>query len=117
MRIDKWLWHVRLAKTRSLASKACLAGHVRIDGAKVKPSRDVAPGMKIVAERGGVQRVVVVKAMPLARVGAKLVADFYEDMTPPPEPENNDTPKREHGAGRPTKRDRREIKRLLSPDE
>lgn len=112
-RIDKWLWAVRLFKTRSLAAEACRNGHVIIGGQRVKPARDVRVGDLIHAKTGGVPRVVKVLGFPVSRVGAKLVPEFMEDLTPASEYEKA----REaaappqfswnKGFGRPTKRSRR----------
>jgi len=81
-RIDKWLWAVRLFKTRSLAADACRDGAVTIGGQRVKPARDVRVGDAISAKAGGVQRTVKVLGFPRSRVGAKLVPGFMEDLTP-----------------------------------
>ena len=112
-RIDKWLWAVRLFKTRSLAADACRDGHVTIGGQPVKPARDVRIGDAISAKAGGVQRTVKVLGFPSSRVGAKLVPEFMEDLTPASEYEKA----RESalapqfswskGFGRPTKKSRR----------
>ena len=113
IRLDKWLWAVRLFKTRSLAADACRNGHVIIGGQRVKPARDVRVGDLINAKTGGVQRVVKVLGFPASRVGAKLVPDFMEDLTPASEYEKaRETPPAPQfswskGFGRPTKRSRR----------
>jgi ribosome-associated heat shock protein Hsp15 len=118
MRLDQWLWAVRVFKTRSLAADAIRAGHVRVNDQPCKPAREVHPGEVIVAQVGIRTRTVRVFAAPPSRVGAKLVAQFAEDLTPPEEyakrPEPNLLPPmfRRKGAGRPTKRDRRETDRL-----
>ena len=83
VRVDKWLWAVRLYKSRSLASEACNAGHVKIGGNRVKPSREVRAGDVITALAGRVQRTVRVIGTIDQRVGAKLVSQFLEDLTPP----------------------------------
>jgi|ERR1043165_977423 ribosome-associated heat shock protein Hsp15 len=119
VRIDKWLWAVRLYKSRSLASEACTAGHVKVGGNHVKPSRDVRVGEEITALAGRVRRTVKVLALLDQRVGAKLVSGFLEDLTPPEEyarareeklPAPLHFPK---GFGRPTKRQRRQLERFL----
>ena len=118
VRIDKWLWAVRLYRSRSLATEACNAGHVKIDGNKVKPSRDVRTGEKITAFAGRVRRTVKVLALLDQRVGAKLVSQYFEDLTPPEEY----TRAREEavagarfptGFGRPTKKQRRQLEKFL----
>lgn len=112
-RIDKWLWAVRLFKTRTLAADACRNGHVIIAEHRVKPSRDVRAGDVISAKAAGVQRTVKVLGLPPSRISAKLVGEFMEDLTPAAEYEKA----REaaalpqftwaRGAGRPTKKNRR----------
>src|SRR5206468_5704964 len=82
VRIDKWLWAVRLFKSRSLATEACNAGHVKIGGNSVKPSRAVRSGEEITALAGRIHRTVKVVALLHQRVGAKLVSQFVEDLTP-----------------------------------
>jgi len=112
-RIDKWLWAVRLFKTRSLAAEACRDGHVLISGQRVKPARAVRVGEVIAAKAGHVQRTVKVLAFPPSRVGAKLVPDFMEDLTPAEEFEKAREAARapqftwSKGLGRPTKKSRR----------
>ena len=118
-RIDKWLWAVRLFRTRSLATDACRAGSVTVNHQPVKPSRDVRAGEVIVVRQGLIHRTLKVRAVPPARVGAKLVAVYCEDQTPPAEFEKARAQRvqqflaRARGSGRPTKRDRRLIDRLL----
>lgn len=112
-RLDKWLWAVRLYKTRSLAIAACQAGHVKIDEKRVKPSRPVRLGEVIEARTGDIVRRYRVLAFLERRVGAKVVPEFAEDLTPPEELANRCEPRleplfhRPKGTGRPTKRDRR----------
>ena len=118
-RIDKWLWAVRIFRTRSRATDACRAGSVTVNGQPAKPSRDARPGEVIVVRQGLIQRTLKVLAVPPARLGAKLVADFCEDQTPPTEFAKARAQRvqqflaRAKGSGRPTKRDRRLIDRLL----
>ncbi len=118
MRLDQWLWAVRVFRTRTVAADAIKAGHVQINGQPCKPAREVRAGEIIVASVGIMTRTVRVIAAPKSRVGAKLVAQFAEDFTPPEEyarrPEPNLLPPmfRPKGTGRPTKRDRRETDRL-----
>lgn len=118
MRLDQWLWAVRVFKTRSLSAEAIKGGHVRVNDAPCKPSREVRPGEIVVARVGVMTRTVRVIADPPSRVGAKLVAQFAEDLTPPEEyarrPEPNLLPPmfRPQGTGRPTKRDRRAMDRI-----
>lgn len=116
MRLDVWLWSVRIYKTRTVAADAIKAGHVRIGGQSAKPSREVREGDLIEAEIVEMTRTVKVRGFPKSRVGAKLVAEFVEELTPPEEFEKrrrepNLLPPgfRPRGTGRPTKRDRREL--------
>ena len=121
-RIDKWLWAVRLFRTRSLAANACRDGQVMIGGQRVKPARAVRVGEMIGAKVGGVQRTVRVLAFPRSRVSAKVVPDFMEDLTPAAEYEKAREAARlapfswPKGMGRPTKKNRRLWERL-SPEE
>lgn len=113
-RIDRWAWAVRLYKTRSLAAAACDSGHVRVNGAVVKPAAKVRVGDQVEARIGQWHRIVEVVQVIDTRVGATVAAACIVDHSPPP-PEH--TPLlavavRDHGTGRPTKRDRREIDRL-----
>lgn len=111
VRIDKWLWAVRIFKTRSQAASACRASQVKIDGKTVKPSHTVTPGEVITARRGDFTRIVKVITLLDKRVGAKSVSDYMEDLTPPEPP----MPKAQ-GKGRPTKRNRRIIERIMSEE-
>ena len=112
-RIDKWLWYVRLFKTRALATAACRAESVLVNDQPIKPARELHADEVISVRQGIITRRVRFIAAPLARIGAKLVPDHYEDLTPPEEYEKlKGTPHpqvftRERGAGRPTKRERR----------
>ena len=115
VRIDKWLWAVRLYKSRSLATEACNAGHVKIDGKQVKPAREIRVGEKISARCGQVNRTVEVVALLERRVGAKLVPDYLKDLTPAEEYErakraNEGIVHFPKGMGRPTKKQRRLLK-------
>ncbi len=124
VRIDKWLWAVRLFKSRSLAASACQSGAVQVNSQPVKPSRSVKIGDMISAVVGDVNRTVKVIALLEQRVGAKLVPQYLEDLTPAAEfqkvREKSFQPpilSRPRGAGRPTKKDRRRIGRVLNPGE
>ena len=118
VRIDKWLWAVRLFKTRSQATDACRGGKVKIDGHNVKPSREVNIDDVIEIQSSLIKKRIKVLQIIKNRVAAKLVPDLAEDQTPAEEYERLDMQRqlnherREHGAGRPTKKDRREIDRL-----
>lgn len=113
-RIDRWLWAVRLCKTRSEATTACRGGHVRIDGRPAKPASPVKVGSHIEAHLHGRDRTVDVSEVIEKRVGAALATDCYVDHSPPPPARASGAPPavRDRGAGRPTKRDRRKLDRL-----
>lgn len=113
VRVDQWLWAVRLFKSRSLAASACKAGHVRVNGERAKPAQTVSIGDGVEVRGGPRTRVVIVRQELVRRVGAPLAQAAYEDHSPPPPPPGVfEVPVRERGAGRPTKRERREITRL-----
>jgi ribosome-associated heat shock protein Hsp15 len=113
-RVDSWLWAVRLYKTRSAATAACRAGHVRVNGERAKAAQTVRAGDEVRARQDGFDRIVVVRKLVVKRVGAPVAAEALTDLTPPrpPREEVFFVPVRDRGAGRPTKRDRREIDRL-----
>jgi ribosome-associated heat shock protein Hsp15 len=121
VRIDKWLWAVRLYKSRSLAAQACQAGHVKIGGQNVKPAREVRVGEVICALAQRVQRTVKVVALLENRVGAKLVSQFLEDQTSPEEYARAREEAKQaaiiypRGLGRPTKKQRRQLMSLAKP--
>ena len=112
-RVDVWLWAVRVYRTRSQATAACKAGHVAVNGAKVKPAHVVKVGDEVRATLAH-EKVLGVLALPLKRGGAPEAALAVDDRTPPPPP-REETPAqvlRDLAAGRPTKKDRRDITRL-----
>ena len=112
-RIDRWLWAVRLYRTRADANRACTGGHVQIDGRAVKPAHRVAVGDRVHARAGGRQRIVEVTRLIDKRVGASVAVDCFVDHSPPPPERTRQTPQavRDPGAGRPTKRERRQLDR------
>ena len=114
VRADAWTWAVRIYPTRSAASAACKAGHVKVNGANAKPAHPVRLGDTIRARTLGGERIVVVTGLIDRRVSAALAAQHYEDHSPPPLPrEERPAPVlRDRGAGRPTKRDRRRVEQL-----
>jgi len=120
VRLDKWLWAVRLFKTRTSAAEACRAGHVKIGGQNVKPAHSVKNGQVIIAQLGEITRTVKVIGPLEQRVGAKLVSQYLEDHTPASEyeklraPEEQPLVVRAKGLGRPTKKERRML-HLLDP--
>ena len=113
--MDSWIWSVRLAKTRSAASRACRAGHVRVNGLRVKPAHSVRAGDEVRLRQDGRERVVVVVRVIAKRAGAPVAAECFVDHSPPPPPREATVTvaARERGAGRPTKRERRSIDKLL----
>lgn len=121
VRIDKWLWAVRLFKTRSLAAEACKKGKVLISGVQVKPSRNVKVGDVVGIKRNPVLFSFKVLALSENRMNAKLVPDFIENVTTADQLElvelariaaqNN----RDRGTGRPTKKERRDIDDFFEP--
>jgi ribosome-associated heat shock protein Hsp15 len=118
VRIDKWLWAVRIFKTRNQAAAACKGGRVKIDGQAVKASREVKVGEEIKVSLTSFTRTIRVSALLENRVGPRLVADYMDDLTPPEEYEKQkmkqelNTEYRKRGEGRPTKKERRVIERL-----
>ena len=117
-RVDAWLCAIRVYKTRSAATTACRAGHVRVNGERAKAAQPVRPGDELRVRIQGFDRILVVKKTIAKRVGAALVAEAADDRTPPPPPRESTpfVPVRDRGAGRPTKRDRREIEKLRGRD-
>ncbi|MFF5627070.1 MULTISPECIES: RNA-binding S4 domain-containing protein [unclassified Microbacterium] len=114
-RVDSWLWAIRVYKTRSAATTACRAGHVRLNGDKVKAAQAVRIGDELRIRISGFDRILIVRQLLVKRVGAPVAALAYEDRTPEREPQAA-LGLRDRGAGRPTKRERREIDRLRGRD-
>jgi ribosome-associated heat shock protein Hsp15 len=118
VRIDKWLWAVRVYKTRTQATDACRGGHVKINGQNVKPSHEVRPGEIITAQVGPITRTTKVLGLIEQRVGAAVAKLHAEDLTPPSEYQKPREPVllpfmfRAKGQGRPTKKDRRAWARI-----
>jgi ribosome-associated heat shock protein Hsp15 len=115
-RIDKWLWTVRIYKTRTMAAEACKGGKVKLDGDNVKPAKSLKIGDEVIVQMELIKKTFRVKGFPKNRLSAKLVLDFMEDITPQ---EEIDKYKRQresaihyeskYGEGRPTKKDRRDL--------
>lgn len=116
--MDSWVWAVRLAKTRSQATAACRAGHVRVNDATAKAAQPVRIGDVVRVRLHSVDRIYRVTGLAIRRGSATEAAQYFEDLTPPPPPrvERPTAVIRDRGAGRPTKRDRREIDRLRGRD-
>lgn len=120
-RLDKWLWAVRVFKTRPLATDACRAGHVKRDDHVLKPARTVQLGDVYLVRQGLLTRTLRVVGVPNNRVAASLVPDFMENLTPPEaiaqaRAAATSPVLRARGEGRPTKRDRRALDRLRDSD-
>jgi ribosome-associated heat shock protein Hsp15 len=118
-RLDKWLWCVRVFKTRPLATDACRAGKVLLGELEAKPGRDIHVGEIVTVRIGALTRTLKVVGLPRSRVAAKQLPEFLQDLTPPAEYERAKQAGIEHllarqrGEGRPTKKDRREMGRLF----
>ena len=112
--MDRWLWAVRLYKTRPSATDACRGGHVRVNGATAKPATPVRAGDRVQAVVHGRDRVLEVTRVIDKRVGAPAAGECLVDHSPPEPPRDDIVPvfARPSGAGRPTKRERRELDRL-----
>ena len=116
VRVDAWLWAVRVYKTRSTATTACRAGHVRVGGEKAKAAQPVRVGDELRIRIAGFDRILVVRQLLTKRVSAPVAALAAEDRTPAREPVAL-VAVRDRGAGRPTNRERREIDRLRGRDD
>jgi len=114
-RVDRWLWAVRVFKTRGAATDACRGGHVRVNGASAKAATPVRVGDRVEATVHQGRRVLEVVEVIDKRVGAPVAVACYRDHTPPPTPqERGNVFERDRGTGRPTKRDRRQLDRFRS---
>lgn len=115
MRVDKYLWCVRYYKTRTIATNACKKGHVKVNDADVKPSREVYPQDIISFRKDQINYKIRVNDLPSSRLGAKLVDIYRTDLTPKEQFEAKELLKyskdyyRKKGTGRPTKKDRRDL--------
>lgn len=118
VRVDSWLWAVRVLKTRSAATAACRSGHVRVNGDRAKAAQPVKEGDEVRVRVEGFDRILIVRQMLVKRVAAVVAAEAFEDTTAPlPSPEEIAVlPTRDRGAGRPTKRERRDLERLRGSD-
>jgi ribosome-associated heat shock protein Hsp15 len=118
VRIDKWLWAVRIYKTRSQSTTACKSGKIKINGSPVKPSHEVKPGETIMVNLSPLHKTIKVTGLIYNRVSAKLAVNYIEDLTLKEEYDKLKMGKevnfeyRQRGIGRPTKRARREIEIL-----
>ncbi|MDD7914162.1 RNA-binding S4 domain-containing protein [Polaribacter ponticola] len=115
MRIDKYLWCIRVFKTRNIATTACKKGQVKIENSNVKPSKDIYGNELITVRKNQINYQIKVLDLPESRVGAKIVDLYRKDITPKEAFEKNELLKfakdyyRKKGTGRPTKKDRRDI--------
>ncbi len=122
VRLDKWLWAVRAYKTRSDAAEACRGSAVRLNGQIAKPSAKLRIGDTVVARTKALTRTLQVRNLTEKRIGAPRVPDYLDDQTPESEYEaarqkrDNARLFKHEGGGRPTKKNRRDIERLLGPD-
>ncbi|WP_075341023.1 RNA-binding S4 domain-containing protein [Tenacibaculum agarivorans] len=123
MRIDKYLWCIRLFKTRSIATNACKKGMVKIENINCKPSREIYGSETIFIRKNQINYQIKVLDIPESRVGAKLVDLYRKDLTPKEEFEKTELLKfakdyyRKKGTGRPTKKDRRDIEDYYDTNE
>jgi ribosome-associated heat shock protein Hsp15 len=123
MRIDKYLWCIRVYKTRSIATTACKKGQIKIDAKSVKPSRDIFGGELMVIRKNQINYQIKALDLPESRVGAKLLDQFRKDVTPKEAFEKTELLKfakdyyRKKGTGRPTKKDRRDIDNYQEEEE
>ncbi len=118
VRVDKWLWSIRIYKTRTIATKACKAGNVKSKNGKIlKPSSDISVGDVITVKKNGINFTLEVTKLISKRVAFVLAKECYKDLTPPEELKkyeswfisSHGTEFRDKGKGRPTKKERREI--------
>ncbi len=122
VRLDKWLWAVRVYKTRSDAAEACRGSAVRLNGSIAKPSAKIRLGHIITVRTKALTRTLEVKALTEQRIGAPLVSEHLDDQTPESEHEKAREQRANaklfvhKGSGRPTKKDRRDIEKLIAPD-
>lgn len=123
MRVDKYLWCIRYVKTRTIGTNACKKGAVRVNGASIKPSRDVFPGDTIVFRKNQINYQIEVLDLPPSRVSAKLIDLYRKDTTPKEDFEKTELLQyaksyyRKKGVGRPTKKDRRDLEDYTSSGE
>ena len=121
-RIDKWLWAVRIFKTRTIAAEACKKGRITINGSQIKPSRIIKPGEVIQVRKSPITYSFKVLQAIEKRVGAKLVPEVMENVTTPDQYELLELSKisgfvdRARGTGRPTKKDRRSLDEFTAPE-
>ena len=115
-RVDRWLWAVRLFKSRAAATEACRGGHVRVNGNPAKAATTVRIGDRVSARAHGRERILEVVQVIDRRVGAPIAAECVVDHSPPPPPRDLSQPAfmRDPATGRPTKKERRDLDRFRS---
>ena len=122
VRVDKYLWAMRIYKTRSIATDACKCGRVKINGVEVKPSRMFHVGDVFTVRKGPITYTYRILQVCGNRLGAKIVPEYLQDITPKEQLELLELARyaaqsgRDRGTGRPTKKDRREIEQFFSDD-
>ena len=122
VRVDKYLWAMRIYKTRSIATDACKCGRVKMNGEEVKPSRSVHVGDVFTVRKGPITYTYRILQLANNRLGAKMVPEYLQDITPKEQLEMLELARfaaqsgRDRGTGRPTKKDRREIEQFFSDD-
>jgi ribosome-associated heat shock protein Hsp15 len=115
VRVDRWLCAARVFKSRTLATQACIGGHVTLNEGRAKPDSKLKPGDLLEVQTETVLRILCVRALAERRLSPPLARELYEDRTPPPAPRDardRSPAERERGSGRPTKRERRDTDRL-----
>lgn len=119
VRLDSWIWAVRMFKTRSDAAAACRSGHVRVNGTAAKPGQRIGPDDEIRLRVNGLEKILVVTRVIAKRVGPSVAVECMIDRSPPPPSKEilASQPRRDRGAGRPTKRERRDLDRLRGMNE
>jgi ribosome-associated heat shock protein Hsp15 len=122
VRVDKFLWAMRIYKTRSIATDACKCGRIKMNGVEVKPSRTFHVGDIFTVRKGPITYTYRILQLWGNRIGAKLVPEYLQDITPKEQLEMLELARyaaqsgRDRGTGRPTKKDRREIEQFFSDD-
>ena len=122
VRVDKFLWAMRIYKTRSIATDACKCGRIKMNGVEVKPSRTFHVGDVFTVRKGPITYTYRILQLWGNRIGAKLVPEYLQDITPKEQLEILELARyaaqsgRDRGTGRPTKKDRREIEQFFSDD-
>ena len=122
IRIDKFLWMVRLYKTRAMSNKACASGRIKANNLVCKPSFNVSVNDTLIIRKGIIKYQIIIKDFPKSRISAKLVEQYIEDITPESEKmklksaSSQVVLRREKGAGRPTKKERRELSKFLNKE-